>query len=135
MEFKSTYLTGIVLDEDLRKTILFNKKGKLFAFTTLRNTKEASDQVQLSKYIFQNTDYQVEPEYWRLVTTIRRIDLESETKIFAAYTKFKFSEDPRYRIVNVNKLDNTISPIYRWVLPMACDPSILASEYNQVLIR
>lgn len=135
MEFKYTYLTGIVMDEDLRKTILINKKGKLSTFTTKSDTNEISESICLTKFIFQSTDYQIEPDLWRLVVTIRRVDLESETKIFVAYTKLKFSEDSRYRIVNINKLDTTISPMYRWVLPLACDPSIVSSSYNQILIR
>lgn len=135
MEFKTTYLAGIILDSDLKKTILAKKNGKLLAYTTSRNPTEVSDQVWLSKYIFQNTDYQVEPDCWRLIISIKRIDLESETKIYAAYTQFKFAEDSRYRIVNINKLDNTISPLYKWVLPMSCDPSVVTSEYNQILIR
>lgn len=135
MEFKKTYIAGLLLDDSLRKTILSIKHGKLNAFTTLRNPKEVSDQVWLSKYIFDETNYQVEPDLWRLVVTVRRIDQESEIYVYSAATQLKFIEDPKYRIVNIGKLDNTVPPIYRWIIPMSCDPSVLNSQYNQIIIR
>ena len=135
MEFHNTYLAGIILDEDLKKTILSNKNGRLVPFTTIKDDNEISNQICLTKYIFQNTNYQVEPDLWRLILTIKRIDLESQTFVYSAATKFKFSEDKRYRIVNVNKLDNTVYPLYKWIIPLSCDPSIISSEYNQILIR
>ncbi len=135
MEFKKTYIAGLLFDETLKKTILSLNNGKLNAFTTLRNPKEVSDQVWLSKHIFGKTNYQIEPDLWRLVVTARHISQDYEIYVYSTVTKLKFSEDPSYRIVNVNKLDNTIPPIYRWIIPLSCDPSVLSSQYNQVIIR
>lgn len=126
---------AFIFSKDLSQVLLQKVQEKIDGFYYQSKEIELSN-VDISKQIFKETNIEIKPANWRLLISLQNIEKIWRTDILMTIADIeKIQNNEKNIIISMNKLPNNCHPNLYWLLPLAIDPSIHPSIYNQILMK
>ena len=135
LTFRYNNILAFIFSKDLSKILLNKHLDKLDGFYYQQKEKELSN-VDISKNIFEETGLEIKPSSWRLLVSLQNIEKVWKTDILMTIADIEKSlHIEKNTIVTINNIPTNCHPNLRWLLPLAIDPTIHPSIYNQILMK
>jgi hypothetical protein len=135
-EFKVNTISGIVFTHDLKKVFLipnsslkFNPDVDIYDTFSIPLENGKDDKLELSKQI-SKYGLVINPTSWRDVIRIKQFQKDWQTTVYMSLLNLESQHDKNfYDVFNLP----LIAPHLQWLIPMAIDPQVYGTTYNQIL--